>query len=396
MSRVSSARSALKNLRAKIISQMAVKIPDAPIISRRDVARQVKDRAAGAAYGPWMDDLRRAILTPTQKAIAELLAEDTLLRGFWSVCYARLEDLVFDMAGEPPRVNLSANDLSPALKQLDAMHLVRSEFGVRAGWYVLVMPSSGWNVQWHRPASRRAVRWMHLDGLRRAAAPFLPSFAPDADLYDALARAVPSASANSDARVESGIETVSEPRRSFSVQSEDAPSVPPMAGRGALPPRHSEIRNANLPAKARGVPKVGMQTDRYARARCNWNLEIGIENLQLKIASDASRDELEKIKVALNDGDVRQFCAAARLVISARDWDDGREDHPRGDGGKWRNRFNDRASRSLAVAVMLDCVEQENFSGAAAEDLWSRWGGGELDDARWKNLRNLFQTIDKQ
>ena len=373
--------------------QSEISTADAPLVSRRDVAAAVKDRASIGAFGFVMDDLRRAILTPTQRSVMELIVEDSLQRGFWSVCYARLEDLVFDMAGEPPRVNLSANDLSPTLKRLHAMHLIRAEFGARAGWYVLVLPSSGWNVQWHRPASRRALRWMHLDGLRRAAAPFLPSFAPDADLYDALARAVPGASS---AAENAGEEKILASRQDFSsAQKADAPDVQPMAGRGACASRHSESRNADLRGNARAIPKVGTPCARVELDR-KLDSKIGHKTGQNNpIGMDSLKREELKSKLP---GDQREFCYVARIIIGNDAWSQPSNGYA-ANAIKWTLRWKAGGEhRRKAVAVFAEILSADfqirTTPAQAAQELWNQFGGAALDAARFaaspKKLKESF------
>jgi hypothetical protein len=331
---------------------MSVIAENLPVVSRRNPASQVKDRAAIGAFGVVMDDLRRAILTPTQRAVMELILEDSLQRGFWSVCYGKLEDLVFDLPGEPPRVNLSANDLSPVFKhQLAAMHLIRAEWSAGAGWYVLVLPSSGWDVQWHRPASRRALRWMHLDGLRRAAAPFLPSFAPDADLYDALARAVPGASANP-----------------------DAPDAVQNERRGAGAVRRSDFRNADSPAKARCVPAFG--TPSRARAALSSGTKSSISALTLSV---------EQLKDLIRSGRENDFVQAMQAMIPT---------HENGDGGKWRAKWR-RAELNPFVVAMFEGIVEKIAEGTLhravaleAHFYWQDFGGAAAE----KKLRNLLIT----
>lgn len=126
-----------------------------------------------------------------------------------------------------------------------------------------------------------------------------------------------------------------------------------------------------------------------ARARCNCNLEIGIENLQLASAAQADRDELEKIKVGLDSGVERVALAAARLVVTVRDWDDGRIERPKGDGGKWTNRWRHKDSKGVMVATMLEAIESGCFGGGATQDIWERFGGLALDTIRLKKVGTL-------
>jgi hypothetical protein len=386
--------------------QSEISKADAPLVSRRERAALSPAESNRQAFGFYCTEiLRLNCLSPTQHLVAWLLGFRTLKQGFNSVDYSTLEELTDLGDGSGPFAGLGANDLSPALRHLRGLGIVHIDpkSNVEAAmplWTLLVIADSG---QWSGvPAN--GWRWA-ADGLARLKAQScrqrhtgaLHGLAREADLHDGRAAVMPMVHrVAADAPLaENGKITATNGRRYFSANA-DAPDVPPKAGRDAVASRHSESRNADLRGNARAIPKVGMRADIRARARCNWNLEIGIENLQLQVASDASRDELEKIKVALNEGDERRFIAAARLVIGARDWDDGRTERHQGDGGKWRNRFNHAPSKSLVIAVMLDCVEQRNFSGSAAQDLWKRWGGKALDAARFaaapKNSRNLLIT----
>jgi hypothetical protein len=314
----------------------------------------------------------------------ELILEDSLQRGLWSVCYARLEDLVFDMAGEPPRVNLSANDLSPTLKRLDAMHLIRAEFGARAGWYVLVLPSSGWDVQWHRPASRRALRWMHLDGLRRAAAPFLPSFAPDADLYDALARAVPGASSAADDACE---EKILASRRDFSsAQKADAPDVPPLAGLGACASRHSESRNAVLQGKSRCVPKIGTPSRARAAASSLKTKDSRLK-INLKSWSDYSIEQKKSALIELEDCNSDDRVRALLNIILG-------DDVTYRDGGKWiKARWTQRAVVQRVMVLVVERLSQTHLERVRCT---GRLAHSYAASCGVKFLTNIFLTQYKQ
>lgn len=380
------------------------------LVSRRNVASVVKDRTAIAKFPIFMDDIRRAILTPTQKLGCELLAEDSLQRGFYSVWYRKLEDLVLDAPGEPPRANLAPNDLTPLFKQLGDLRIIRAEWSARSGWYVLILPdSNGWDVRWHRSACRRTVRWMHLDGLRRVAAPFLPEFAPDADLYDALAQA--SATGNDigagvppAANVEAGrpvasrhgpvIDSATAFRRSVASQISipDAPEVPPMAGRGFHACRHSGIQNADSPAKLGSILNSRMRTA-TTRARLS-NLDSGFghkagQNNPNWLGSFRREELKEKLQ-----GDQREFCFVAKLIIGDEAWSIGTNGH-KPDAIRWTLRFkaagNHRATARAVFAEMLtsDFVALKT-NAAAAENLWEQFGGRALDSDRWKNLRNLL------
>lgn len=355
----------------------------AEIISRKDVPRLVKDRAAVGDFPRFMDDVRRAVLTPTQKLGCELLAEDTLLRGFYSVWYRRLEDLVLDAPGEPPRANLASNDLTPLFQQLEALRIIRAEWSQPDGWYVLVLPlCANWNVSWRCPASRRAQRWMHLDGLRRAAAPFLPAFAPDADLYDALARAGLDASSVADAPM---VETAREgkslaSRQPFSSsQKVDAPVVLRAEERGAEAWRkqgHSESRNANLQGNGRVIPKVGMRTDSYAGAALSSGTISSKSALTLSV---------QELKDLIRSGSEDDFVKAMQAMIPT---------HERGDGGKWRAKWRRIKLKPFVVRMFEGIIEKiaegtlQRAGALEAHFYWQDFGGARAE----KDLEDSYLT----
>ncbi len=362
------------------------------IRSRRAVAGLVKDRGAVGAFPRFMDDIRRAVLTPTQKLGCELLAEDTLLRGFYSVCYGKLEDLVLDAPGEPPRANLAANDLTPLFKQLEGLRIIRAEWSQRDGWYVLLFPGcEGWNVQWRCPASRRQQRWMHLDGLRRAAAPFLPSFAPDADLYDALARAGLVASAD----LSDGLAAVG----SDPAPRVDALGVQPRAESSARASCRSDFRNGERPANGGGVLEVGMGSIHNARARARLSKlgsgigqKAGQKAGQIRGMDRLMRDEL---KGKLH-GDEREFRFAATAIIGAADWDD-RSSGYAPNGVRWMKRWQAGGEhKAKAVAVFAEMLTQDfvvrDTAASAAQNLWAQFGGADLDAARLKKIKESFKS----
>lgn len=357
-----------------VVSQLP-KDADA-IASRRDVARMVKDRSAVGDFPRFMDDVRRAVLTPTQKLGCELLAEDTLLRGFYSVWYHTLNDFLLDVPGNPPRVGprllhagtdkeklvgkMEANDLSPLFKQLEALRIIRAEWSQRDGWYVLVLPvCANWNVSWRCPASRRALRWMHLDGLRRAAAPFLPSFAPDADLYDALCRAGSGASSVSDAPL---VETASEEKslasrqHFYSAQKTDAPVVLRAEERGEDACRrkpHSEIRNATLLGNGGAIPKVGMPCARAAASRLKT--QDSRLKINLKSWSDYLIEEKKSALIELEDCNSDDRVRALLNIILG-------DDVTARDGGKWiKAHWSQRAGVQSVMTLVVDRLGQTHL-----------------------------------
>jgi hypothetical protein len=282
-------------------------ITDAPIVSRFDQLSHVKDRRAVAAFGPFMDDLRRAILTPTQRTVLELIAEDSLLRGFFSVCYPTLEALVLDDPGQSARANLSANDISPALKHVSGMGILRADWFVtnngRALYVILLPDSSTWSVGWRCAASRRAARWDYLDEVRRADAPFLKGLAPDADLYDALATVVVRAAPAND-RSNAPILPSGEPL---------AGSVP--LGATNVPEDHSASRKGSLPVDKPNAPRVSYsKTERCHASRRAMRSDF--QNAERPIGKAFSRchSESQNHPLRLKDKDPKE------LKINLKSW----------------------------------------------------------------------------
>jgi hypothetical protein len=387
--------------------QNKISTVDAPLISRRECAAllpAVRNRGKDLKrLVPLVHaELDAADLNLRPLKLAKWLLECTLVRGRNFIYCPSLrfiggplnfsdKEVCEILLGYDKRENGVRTRHVAGLEEIGFVH--RRELRLDKGWLLTVRPDwSRWDIPRLYSSASHSKAVMETDALcaefqRRMNLREIDDWFPDlsAVLADLDADV---ALEKLDAPLRSENETAGGAGRSFSSNT-DAPDVLSVTGCGANASRHSESRNADLRGNGRAIPTFG--TPSRARARCNWNLEIGIENLQLQVASDASRDELEKIKVALNDGDERRFIAAARLVISARDWDDGRKERHQGDGGKWRNRFKHAPTRSLAIAVMLDCVEQRNFSGNAAEDLWFRWGGVALDAARFASAQKKLE-----
>lgn len=142
-----------------------------------------------------------------------------------------------------------------------------------------------------------------------------------------------------------------------------------------------------LPAKADDLPK--RETGR-ARARPigefgrgigkltnspNWSMPIG----------EMDSVMIEALKTKLN-GDEREWCWAAGVIIGGEAWRLGRMGRKYGDGLIWRLRWQHQPSRSLCRTVYLDAVENRATIRQPAgyvADLWTRLDGDALDRGRF-------------
>ena len=359
-------------------------LTDATVQARRNPGALSPARINRSAYGPFCDAVRRlGCLTPTQKLLAWLLAQATLRQGYTSLAYRSLTELTQVRPQAKPFAGLGKNDLSPALNALKHFGLVTLEeratleSGVPPVTLLLVIAdATQWAVPadgWLFSAEEEQEVMVHLLACRRRWTAQLPELAEDADLCDARA-AVAVEAAASHAPVEPDNRDRSACRvGAFVRPTGDAPELCRTKAMPCVAPRRSESRNAETPTKARCVPKVGTPIE---IERCETETEI-----KLPIGSVAQPADL---KLAIAEGDEREFCAAACVVMGRRDWEDGRPHNPIGDGSKWRMRFRHQPSRAKVRAVFLDMLERGQAGGAVAEFRWKQFGGQALDASRLK------------
>ena len=127
--------------------------------------------------------------------------------------------------------------------------------------------------------------------------------------------------------------------------------------------------------------KENLQNKEGPRARARVD-KLLIGNSCKGLTTAMSRIDL---KVAISDGNETEFCLAARQIMGADDWDDGRPGRWKGDGAQWRMRHRHAQSRGVAIAVFLDMIETEKTGGGTAKNLWNEWGGRQLEAERIKN-----------
>lgn len=154
-----------------------------------------------------------------------------------------------------------------------------------------------------------------------------------------------------------------------------------------------------LPAKAGDLPK--RETGR-ARARPIGELEREIgkltnsPNWSMPIG-EMDSVMIEELKTKLN-GDEREWCWAAGVIIGGEAWRLGRMGRKYGDGLVWRLRWQHQPSRALCRTVYMDAVENRATMRQPAgyvADLWTRLGGDALDRGRFatgvrKKLKESF------
>ena len=332
---------------------------------RRDPATLSPREVCKGAFGPFCANLRRLkILSPTQKDIGVLVAKATLKRGFTFFYLSSLAQLTQVYPKTAPFAGLGKNDLSPGLAALASFGILKLEEknALEAGAFPATVLTVFADVQqW----SVRASDWAytlederrlaeHWEACSRQFTPALAELGESADLHDA--RAAVSA--------ESAAARLIRP-------TVDAREVRPDVIRSASAPRRSDSQNAKTPANTRSVPAFG------TRLTITSESESGSEILP--IGSDIAVPDL---KIAVAEGDEREFCAAARQIMGAKDWDDGRAAHWQGEGSKWRMRHRDPKSRRTVRSVFLDMIEHAQSGGATAEYRWKQFGGTTLDNAR--------------
>jgi hypothetical protein len=120
-----------------------------------------------------------------------------------------------------------------------------------------------------------------------------------------------------------------------------------------------------------------------ARARVDKLLIDNCKSLSMTM----SREEL---KLAISDGDEREFCQAARQIMGAKDWDDGRLNGRKGEGAQWRMRYRHHSCKNVTIAVFLEMIESAMTGGGMVKKLWLEWGGRDLDVIRLKNQKGIF------
>ena len=349
---------------------------DAPLISRFDRAARRSARSSLSNLASlFLRDVRRAKLTPTQRDLAELICADSLEAGFTDVVYKSLVDLVMESGAAGPVLNLGRNDISlslngnkakgiPGLVDYGIVRVEVAELEGQRRW--LVTPQVDWRrwgCSWRVSLERRLERRLAMMVARREGAAFFPGLSPEADLVDALdavqcgsvgvsPATLPAVSHGRSASVGVSPGAVAE-------YATDAPRFSPTRD-GPIIRGGSEFQNASC----KGSKLKAFKT-------CN------LEDLKGKLGSDVEAD----------------FCVAARQIIGASNWDDGRPGrYFTGDGGKWRNRWHHPASRSTVLSVFQTMIEDGvgRKPGGRAESLWKLYGGPELDSCRLASKESLF------
>lgn len=253
-----------------------------PPVSRRNPAGLLPHKVNRAAFGPFCDEIRRlACLTPTQKDVACLLAEATLMQGFTSLPVRSLEALTELGQGMRPFAGLGKNDLSLAInggmvREGRLQHGLRHfrilvvdergplERGIDCRVLTVVADATQWAVDasaW-RFAPQDRVQWLeNVSACRRAFTAHLRGLVPDADLLDARA-AVAAESVSADAldgddqdRTACRVGRVS-PVDALGSQVQRMRGVP-AACRAGQRSRRSDSRNAKTAENAGLVPTFG-------------------------------------------------------------------------------------------------------------------------------------------
>jgi hypothetical protein len=355
------------------------------IQARRNPALLSPVRIARAAYGPWCDAVRRlGVLTPTQRDIARLIGWATLRQGFTSLAFRSLTELTQVRAHARPFAGLGKNDLSPALNALKQFGLVKLEeraaleSGVPPVTLLLVIADvQQWSVPdngWLFTLEEEKELLMHLLACRQRWTAQFPELGESADLHDARAALAVESAANA-LVVPTKTNAAACRGASFGGHATDAREACFGPKERAKAPRRSDFQNAENAANAGSVPTFG------TRLTISSETETVSETLPI-----GSAMPLHELKLAIADGDEREFCAAARQIMGS-DWDDGRPRHWQGEGSKWRMRYRDGKSRRIVRAVFLDMIERRQAGGGTAEFRWKQFGGAALDEARLKNFK---------
>lgn len=344
---------------------MTEAISNAPVVSRRNPAALSPARANHAAYGPFCDAVRRlGCLTPTQKLLAWVLAQATFRKGFTSLAFSSLTELTQVRPQARPFAGLGKNDLSPALNALKHFGLVSLEerapleSGVPPVTVLLMIAdASQWAVPadgWLFSVEEERELLSHLLACRQRWTAYLPELAVEPDLHDARA-AVAAEEVSRNALVDTDERARAACRSgAFARSTVDAHRVCHTRQERAVMRERSESRNAERPANAGGVLKVGtllsLKTKEDKRLKTNlkhWS-EFTLEQ---------KKDALSDLETATDGDELRRIFE----IILGEDVASGERFTPQGhrvfgDAGKWINAI--RTQRRDVHRCMASVIER--------------------------------------
>ena len=332
------------------------------VVSRRNRSAARQEQRQRFLADNFFRNIRRAKLTETQAALANLICDDSLGLGLRAAVYDSLEDFVQESVVLPPVLNIGKADIHRAImgsagdepqarheRGLSQMGIVRVERLVLDGrmrWLVTpLLDARQWSCGWRVSIERRQTRDAALLAAWGAAEAFLPPLAPEPDLTDALDEVV--------------AESVALPPVGHTVRD----ALESCVGRSAPVPDGArwESSNAETPAKAGFVGKVptplSLKKDLSIRLKSNLKPCQGGE----------MKEALAKLEFTSSDDEVR---ASLEVILGQAVADN--------DAGKWINRR--RLNRAKVFTIMAAVVErllQSNLPGVArvgglAETYWQK------------------------
>jgi hypothetical protein len=327
-----------------------------------------------------------ACLTPTQKDVACLLAEATLLQGVTSLPFESLELLTAMGPGRQPFAGLSKADLSLAisggpvrggglqkgLKHFEIVVLDERgplERGIQCTILTVMADAQQWGVPlsgWRYTASDKAEWLSNVAACRRSFTPRLGGLLAEPDLLDARAAVAAESVVNQAVDALSNQPPTTLGACRAGVLAADALRIRDPRSDARESRGRSDIRNAETPAKARCVPTFGTHT----RARL-LNRKQKTETVQ-QLNSARQADDSNRLLAMLAEQfarvhgkewtakEMENSGAAWRMV--ARAWPDEFEIQV----GEMRNFLNGGGKIKCAWAYF-----QTYFKRAVGQDTWA-------------------------